>query len=127
MCSLRHCNKCILFDGRLRRDLYMWVSNVPNGPSAKFLVENGLLNDKVRFFFYIFVLRHWPKNTFYCIFTFRIMCHTFLQLSFDFQFILLVNLNWLEIVWRVQDHFYRLITVLLNTLIITYYKKCLHK
>lgn len=71
----------------------MWVSNVPNGPSAKFLVENGLLNDKVRFFFDIFVLRHWPKNTLYCIFTFRIMCHTFLQLSFDFQFILLVNLN----------------------------------
>jgi len=40
MCQLRNCNKCILFDGRLRRDLYMWVSCAPEGPSAKFLVES---------------------------------------------------------------------------------------
>lgn len=23
------------------RDLYLWMANVPNGPSAKFLVENS--------------------------------------------------------------------------------------
>ncbi|XP_037811718.1 ribosome biogenesis protein BRX1 homolog [Lucilia sericata] len=40
MCAMKHCNKSILFEGRRKRDLYMWVSNIPNGPSAKFLVEN---------------------------------------------------------------------------------------
>uniref|UniRef100_A0A1A9UTQ7 Ribosome biogenesis protein BRX1 homolog n=1 Tax=Glossina austeni TaxID=7395 RepID=A0A1A9UTQ7_GLOAU len=40
MCEMKHCNKCILFEGRLKRDLYMWISNIPFGPSAKFLVEN---------------------------------------------------------------------------------------
>ncbi|KAJ8688374.1 hypothetical protein QAD02_024169 [Eretmocerus hayati] len=40
MCEMKNCNKAILFEGRRKRDLYMWLSNVPNGPSAKFLVEN---------------------------------------------------------------------------------------
>ncbi|XP_069703321.1 ribosome biogenesis protein BRX1 homolog [Periplaneta americana] len=40
MCEMKNCNKCVLFEGRLKRDLYMWVANVPNGPSAKFLVES---------------------------------------------------------------------------------------
>ncbi|KAJ6217220.1 hypothetical protein RDWZM_008377 [Blomia tropicalis] len=40
MCVIRNCNKCIFFENRRRKDLYMWISNVPNGPSAKFLVEN---------------------------------------------------------------------------------------
>ena len=40
MCEMRNCNKAVLFEGRLRRDLYMWLSNVPTGPSVKFLVEN---------------------------------------------------------------------------------------
>ncbi|XP_072940859.1 ribosome biogenesis protein BRX1 homolog [Epargyreus clarus] len=38
--EMKNCNKCILFEGRKMRDLYLWMSNVPNGPSAKFLVEN---------------------------------------------------------------------------------------
>ncbi|KAG6464804.1 hypothetical protein O3G_MSEX014743 [Manduca sexta] len=38
--EMKNCNKCILFEGRKMRDLYMWVANVPNGPSVKFLVEN---------------------------------------------------------------------------------------
>jgi ribosome biogenesis protein BRX1 len=38
---MKNCNKCILFEGRLKRDLYMWMANIPSGPSAKFLVENG--------------------------------------------------------------------------------------
>jgi hypothetical protein len=41
ICEMKNCNKCILFEGRLKRDLYMWVANIPSGPSAKFLVENG--------------------------------------------------------------------------------------
>jgi len=41
MCKMSHCNKCILFDGRLQRDLYMWFSNSPDGPSIKFNVESS--------------------------------------------------------------------------------------
>lgn len=40
MCEIKNCNKAVLFEGRRKRDLYMWISNIPNGPSAKFLVEN---------------------------------------------------------------------------------------
>lgn len=40
MCEMKHCNKAVLFEGRRKRDLYMWISNVPAGPSVKFLVEN---------------------------------------------------------------------------------------
>ncbi|XP_013141118.1 PREDICTED: ribosome biogenesis protein BRX1 homolog [Papilio polytes] len=38
--EMKNCNKCLLFEGRKMRDLYLWMSNVPNGPSAKFLIEN---------------------------------------------------------------------------------------
>ncbi|KAG1684002.1 Ribosome biogenesis protein BRX1 [Nymphon striatum] len=38
--EIKNCNKCIYFECRGKRDLYMWISNTPNGPSAKFLVEN---------------------------------------------------------------------------------------
>lgn len=40
MCQMKNCNKAILFEGRRKMDLYMWCSNIPNGPSVKFLVEN---------------------------------------------------------------------------------------
>lgn len=40
ICSMKHCNKSILFEGRRKQDLYMWCSSVPDGPSVKFLVEN---------------------------------------------------------------------------------------
>ncbi|KAF7399238.1 hypothetical protein HZH68_007830 [Vespula germanica] len=40
MCQMKNCNKCILFEGRRKRDLYVWFSNVSAGPCAKFLVEN---------------------------------------------------------------------------------------
>ena len=33
-------NNCIFFEARKRKDLYMWVSKAPNGPSAKFQVQN---------------------------------------------------------------------------------------
>lgn len=42
--EMKNCNKCLLFEGRKMRDLYLWMANVPNGPSAKFLVENSKLN-----------------------------------------------------------------------------------
>ncbi|XP_006615595.1 ribosome biogenesis protein BRX1 homolog [Apis dorsata] len=40
MCEMKNCNKTILFEGRKKRDLYLWFSNIPIGPSVKFLVEN---------------------------------------------------------------------------------------
>ncbi|XP_063989655.1 ribosome biogenesis protein BRX1 homolog [Diachasmimorpha longicaudata] len=40
ICEAKNCNKAVLFEGRKKRDLYMWFSNVKSGPSAKFLVEN---------------------------------------------------------------------------------------
>nr|CAG4640928.1 EOG090X07MB [Eulimnadia texana] len=40
ICEMKNCNKCIFFEGRKKQDLYMWVSNVPQGPSVKFYVEN---------------------------------------------------------------------------------------
>ena len=41
ICESRNCNKCLFFENKKRKDLYLWISNVPDGPSAKFLVENG--------------------------------------------------------------------------------------
>uniref|UniRef100_A0A8C4Q9G2 Ribosome biogenesis protein BRX1 homolog n=1 Tax=Eptatretus burgeri TaxID=7764 RepID=A0A8C4Q9G2_EPTBU len=38
--EMKNCNKCIYFEAKKMMDLYMWVSNVPHGPSAKFLVRN---------------------------------------------------------------------------------------
>lgn len=40
VCEMKNCNKCIFFEAKKKMDLYMWVSNCPRGPSAKFLVEN---------------------------------------------------------------------------------------
>ncbi|XP_046407859.1 ribosome biogenesis protein BRX1 homolog [Ischnura elegans] len=40
ICDMKNCNKCILFEGRKKRDLYMWISNTPQGPSCKFLVQS---------------------------------------------------------------------------------------
>jgi ribosome biogenesis protein BRX1 len=38
--EMKHCNKAMFFEGRHKQDLYMWLSNLNDGPSAKFLVEN---------------------------------------------------------------------------------------
>uniref|UniRef100_A0A8B9RP08 Ribosome biogenesis protein BRX1 homolog n=1 Tax=Astyanax mexicanus TaxID=7994 RepID=A0A8B9RP08_ASTMX len=40
VCEIKNCNKCVFFEAKKNMDLYMWVSNVPHGPSAKFLVQN---------------------------------------------------------------------------------------
>lgn len=39
ICEMKNCNKCIFLVGKKKRDLYMWMSNVPHGPSALFHVE----------------------------------------------------------------------------------------
>ena len=38
--ELRNCNQVVFFDMKKKRDLYLWVGSVPNGPTVKFLVEN---------------------------------------------------------------------------------------
>jgi len=40
VCELKSCNNCIFLESRKRKDLYMWVSKSPHGPSAKFLLQN---------------------------------------------------------------------------------------
>lgn len=40
MGEMKHCNKAMYFEGRHKRDLYMWLSSMPAGPSAKFYIEN---------------------------------------------------------------------------------------
>jgi ribosome biogenesis protein BRX1 len=38
--EMKHCNKAMYFEGRHKQDLFMWLSSMPNGPSAKFYMEN---------------------------------------------------------------------------------------
>jgi ribosome biogenesis protein BRX1 len=38
MAELKNCTKVVYFENRKRADLYLWLANVPNGPSCKFLV-----------------------------------------------------------------------------------------
>ncbi|CAL1540649.1 unnamed protein product [Lymnaea stagnalis] len=40
ICEMKNCNKCLYFEGKKKQDVYLWASNVPKGPSVKFLVEN---------------------------------------------------------------------------------------
>lgn len=38
--EMKNCNKCLYFESKKKKDLYLWMSNVSDGPSVKFLVEN---------------------------------------------------------------------------------------
>merc|ERR1712080_123772 len=38
--EMKNCGKCLLFEGRRKRDLYLWAANIARGPSVKFEVEN---------------------------------------------------------------------------------------
>ncbi|KAG8599105.1 hypothetical protein GDO81_002877, partial [Engystomops pustulosus] len=40
LCEMKNCNKCVYFEAKKKKDLYMWITNSPAGPSAKFLVQN---------------------------------------------------------------------------------------
>lgn len=37
--DLKGCSSCIYFEARKKKDLYVWISKTPGGPSAKFLVS----------------------------------------------------------------------------------------
>ncbi len=40
VCEMKSCNNCLFFESRKKKDLYLWMSRVPNGPSVKFLMQN---------------------------------------------------------------------------------------
>lgn len=42
LAEMKACSSCIFLEARKRQDLYMWISKTPNGPCAKFLVQNSL-------------------------------------------------------------------------------------
>lgn len=48
VCELKNCNKCVFFEMRKGRDLFMWFSCTPHGPSAKFFVENVHTMDELK-------------------------------------------------------------------------------
>ncbi|GBG34735.1 Ribosome biosis protein BRX1-like [Hondaea fermentalgiana] len=48
VCELKGCNNCLFFEARKRKDLYMWLSKTPNGPSVKFHVLNIHTMDELR-------------------------------------------------------------------------------
>ena len=46
--TMKSCNTCLFFEFRKRQDLYLWMSNTPNGPSVKFLVHNVHTMDELK-------------------------------------------------------------------------------
>lgn len=48
LCEVKNCNKAVFFEARKKLDLYLWVANVPHGPSAKFLVESVFTMGELR-------------------------------------------------------------------------------
>ncbi|VVT49167.1 uncharacterized protein SAPINGB_P002136 [Magnusiomyces paraingens] len=47
--ELYNCNNILYFEARKHLDLYMWLSKAPNGPSAKFHVQNMHTMDELNF------------------------------------------------------------------------------
>ncbi|RDD47564.1 Ribosome biogenesis protein BRX1-like protein [Trichoplax sp. H2] len=48
ICELKNCTKCLFFQVKKKQDAYLWISNIPHGPSAKFLVENVHTMDELK-------------------------------------------------------------------------------
>eukprot|EP01061_Rhynchopus_euleeides_P022853 TRINITY_DN37327_c0_g1_i1.p2 TRINITY_DN37327_c0_g1~~TRINITY_DN37327_c0_g1_i1.p2 ORF type:complete len:289 (+),score=135.07 TRINITY_DN37327_c0_g1_i1:53-919(+) len=48
LCALKGCNTTLFLENRKRKDLYMYMSQVPNGPTAKFLVSNLHTMDELK-------------------------------------------------------------------------------
>lgn len=48
MCFEKSCNNCMFFEQRKQKDLFMWLSKSPAGPSAKFLVTNIHTSDELK-------------------------------------------------------------------------------
>jgi len=48
ICEMKACNGCLFFEVRKKKDLYLWATRAPNGPSLKFLVSNIHTMDELR-------------------------------------------------------------------------------
>uniref|UniRef100_A0A7S2RF24 Brix domain-containing protein n=1 Tax=Mucochytrium quahogii TaxID=96639 RepID=A0A7S2RF24_9STRA len=48
LCDLKACNNAMYFEARKSKDLYMWLSKTPNGPSVKFHLLNIHTMDELR-------------------------------------------------------------------------------
>ena len=48
ICEVKSCNGALYLEARKRRDLYLWLSRAPHGPSGKFLVTNVHTMDELR-------------------------------------------------------------------------------
>ena len=48
LADLHSCNNALYFETRRHEDLYMWLSRAPNGPSAKFHVQNIHTMDELK-------------------------------------------------------------------------------
>ena len=50
LCSVavQGCSSVLFFEARKREDLYMWMAKSPNGPCAKFLVQNVHTMDELK-------------------------------------------------------------------------------
>eukprot|EP01064_Diplonema_japonicum_P025439 TRINITY_DN36865_c0_g1_i1.p1 TRINITY_DN36865_c0_g1~~TRINITY_DN36865_c0_g1_i1.p1 ORF type:complete len:287 (+),score=81.27 TRINITY_DN36865_c0_g1_i1:42-902(+) len=48
LCHLKGCNSTIFLENRKRKDLYMWISQVPEGPSVRFLLSNLHTMDELK-------------------------------------------------------------------------------
>lgn len=64
LAELNNCNNCMFFEVRKRQDLYLWMSKTPNGPCAKFHVQNSMA---FKFIFILLVLYRFSfSNTYEC-------------------------------------------------------------
>ena len=43
LAELNNCNLLMYFETRKQKDLYLWMSKTPNGPSVRFQVSNSIL------------------------------------------------------------------------------------
>jgi ribosome biogenesis protein BRX1 len=48
LCALHHCNSCIVMEGRKQGTTFMWLTQMPNGPSVKFELLNLHTADELR-------------------------------------------------------------------------------
>ncbi|PWN52056.1 Brix-domain-containing protein [Violaceomyces palustris] len=48
LAELHNCNNTLYFEARKHEDLYLWASKTPNGPSAKFHVQNIHTMDELK-------------------------------------------------------------------------------
>ena len=45
LCELSGCRSVLFFEARKHKDLYLWISYAPDGPSIKFLVQNSTTSE----------------------------------------------------------------------------------